>query len=352
MAMAEPGTYVYAVAAAGTLQAPLHPHGLPDGRAPVAVITVDGAAAIVGGHDGCPLHGLPRPELLRRVTIHQRVIEDAMACGSVLPARFGTVLDSEDEVRAILARGGEPVKESLARFSGLVEVEAAATWDLPQMLAGLASQPVIVAAKAAAQRAAPEHRIAQQVRVGQLVKQALDQRRALYQEKLLNEVGPLAVDNQPNALVADELVFNIAFLLPRCALHAFDAALERLDEALAGEISLRRVGPLPPYTFATVSVTRFDAERLAAGRALLGLPGEISEHAVLSSYRQLARKLHPDHNAADPAAGQRFAALNAARDDLLAYCRSRARADSGGPALMVTIERSGSVAAPGKGSDD
>lgn len=349
--MAELSTYVYAIAAAGTLQAPLRPQGLPDGRAPVAAITVGGAAAIVGRHDGWPLHGLPQPELLRRVTIHQRVIEDAMASGDVLPTRFGTVLDSEDEVRAFLARWGGPVRESLARFSGLVEVEAAATWDLSRTLAGLASQPAIVAAKAVAQRAAPEHLVAEQVRVGQLVKQALDQRRAFYQEKLLKEVGPLAADCQPNALVADELVFNVAFLLPRCALPAFDAALERLDEAFAGEISLRRVGPLPPYTFATVSVTRFDAERLAAGRALLGLPGDISEHAVLSSYRRLARKLHPDHNAADPAAGHRFAALGAARDDLLAYCRSRAGTDTGGPELMVVIERSGSRAAPGKVSD-
>jgi Gas vesicle synthesis protein GvpL/GvpF/DnaJ domain len=350
MTMAELSTYVYAIAAAGTLQAPLRPQGLPDGRAPVAAITVGGAAAIVGRHDGWPLHGLPKPELLRRLAIHQRVIEDAMAGGDVLPTRFGTVLDSEDEVRAFLARWGGPVRESLARFAGLVEVEAAATWDLSQTLAGLAGQPAIVAARAVAQRAAPEHRIAEQVRVGQLVKQALDQRRAYYQEKLLNEVGPLAADSQPNVLVTDELVFNVAFLLPRCALPAFDAALERLDEALAGEISLRRVGPLPPYTFATVRVTRFDAERLAAGRALLGLPGEISECAVLSSYRRLACKLHPDHNATDPAAGQRFAALGAARDDLLAYCRSRP-GTAAGPALMVAIERSGSGAAPEKVSD-
>ena len=352
MTMAEPSTYVYAIAAAGTLQTPLRPQGLPDGRAPVAAITVGGAAAIVGHHDGWPLHDLPQPELLRRLTIHQRVIEDAMACGDVLPTRFGTVLGCEDEVRALLARWGGPVRESLARFSGLVEVEAAATWDLPQTLAGLACEPAIVAAKTVAEQAAPEHRIAQQVRVGQLVKQALDQRRAFYQEKLLNEVGPLVADSQPNALVADELVFNVAFLLPRCALPAFDAALERLDEALAGEIALRRVGPLPPYTFATVSVTRFDAERLAAGRALLRLPGEISECAVLSSYRQLARKLHPDHNAADPGAGQRFAALSAARDDLLAYCRSQAGRDTGDPALMVTIERNGNGVAPGQVSDD
>ena len=277
-----------------------------------------------------------------------------MERGDVLPARFGTVLASEDEVRLFLTRWSGLVRNSLARFSGLVEVEAAATWDLARILAEIAGQPEIVAAKATAEQAPPQQRVAMQVQVGKLVKQALDQRRARYQDKLLHAVGTLARGVQPNAVLADELVFNVAFLLERQALPAFDAAIERLDAALAGVLSLRRIGPLPPYTFATVSVTRFDAERLAAGRALLGLPGEISDEAVLSSYRRLARQVHPDHNPADPSLAERFAALSAARADLLAYCRSRGRADGTdcGATLMVMIERNGDCAAPEDGRDD
>jgi hypothetical protein len=348
--MADTQTYVYGVATAGALRAPLRPQGLPDGRAPVEAIAVGGAAAIVGRHEGLHLRGLPQPELLRRLAIHQRVIEEVMERGGdVLPARFGTVLASDDEVRSFLTRWGALVRESLARFSGLIEVEAAATWDLQRVLAWIALRPEVVAAKAAAEQASPEERFARQVRVGQLVKQALDRQRAIYQEKLLQEVGPLAKGIQPNAVLADELVFNVAFLLERQALPAFDAAIERLDAALAGSLSLRRIGPLPPYSFATVSVTRFDAQRLAAGRALLGLPGEISEEAVLSSYRQLARRTHPDRSPDDPNAAERFAALGAARADLLAYCRSRARAYAadGEPTLMVMIERNGESTPPG-----
>ncbi len=246
------------------------------------------------------------------------------------------------------------MRESLARFSGLVEVEAAATWDLAREVALIARQPEVVAAKATAEQASPEERFAQQVKVGQIVKAALDQRRARHRQMLLREVGPLAKSVQCNAVLADELVFNVAFLLERQALPAFDAALERLDVALAGSLSLRRIGPLPLYSFATVSVTRFDAQRLAAGRALLGLPGEISEDAVLSSYRRLARRAHPDQNPADPTAAERFAALGAARADLLAYCRSRSRADAadGEPTLLVMIERNGDSAAPEEGRHD
>jgi Gas vesicle synthesis protein GvpL/GvpF/DnaJ domain len=352
--MAEAQTYLYGVAAAGALRAPLRAQGLPDGQGPVTAITVGGAAAIIGRHEGTPAGGLSQPELLRRLAIHQRVIEDAMSRGDVLPARFGTVLASEEEVRSFLARWGGLVRDSLARYCGLVEVEAAATWDLGRTIAEIACEPEVVAAKAAAQQASQQHRLARQVKVGQLVKLALDRRRARYQEMLLQEVSSLAKGIMPNAVLADELVFNVAFLLERHALGAFDAAIERLDAALAGSLSFRRIGPLPPYSFATVTVTRFDAERLAAGRALLGIPGEISEQAVLSSYRRLARQMHPDHHPADPTAAQRFAALSAAKTDLLAYCGSRMQGDQAGsgPTLMVVIQPSGNGSAPGEDRDD
>lgn len=352
--MAETQTYLYGVGAAGALRDPLRAQGLPDGRAPVTAIALGGAAAIVSRYEGPALRGLSQPELLRRLAIHQRVIEDAMQRGDVLPARFGTVLASEDEVRSLLARWGALVRESLARFSGLVEVEAAATWDLERTLAEIALEPAVVAAKATAQRASPAESLARRVEVGQLAKRALDRRRALYQAKLLQEVGPLARDIQPNALLADELVFNVAFLLDRQALPGFDAAIEHLDAATAGCLSFRRVGPLPPYSFATVSVRGLDAERLAAARALLELPGEVSEETVTWSYRRLARQAHPDRNPTDPTAPERFAALTAARADLLAYCRSRARADAtdGESTLVVMIERSGDGVPQGESGDD
>ena len=61
---------------------------------------------------------------------------------------------------------------------------------------------------------------------------------------------------------------------------------------------------------------------------------------MLSSYRRLARQLHPDSQPASPDAAQRFAALSAARTDLLAYARGQAWVDAAdGPALMVMIGR-------------
>jgi hypothetical protein len=63
--------------------------------------------------------------------------------------------------------------------------------------------------------------------------------------------------------------------------------------------------------------------------------------------------MHPDNNLGDPGAAERFAALNAARADLLAYCRSRGHADAanGAPTLMMMIERTGDGLSHGAGGD-
>lgn len=100
--MAEIPTYVYGVAPAGVHSTPLRAQGMPDGQSPVTAIAVGGASAIVGCYPGPAMNGLPRPELLRRLAIHQQVIEDALGRGDVLPVQFGTVLASEDEVRMLL----------------------------------------------------------------------------------------------------------------------------------------------------------------------------------------------------------------------------------------------------------
>jgi hypothetical protein len=344
---AGPGqAYLYGVGRADCLGTSLRAQGMPDGRAPISTITVGGAAAIIGGYPGPPMRDLPQREVLDRLAIHQAVIEDAMRRGDVLPARFGTVFTSPDEIRLFLARWGGVARQALDQFAGLVEVEAAATWDLGRTLAEIAQAPEVTAAKEEALQAPPELRRQAQVKAGRIVKEVLDARRDDCQDKLLRRTRPLAVDVQPNPLLADELVFNVAFLLQRDALPAFDAALDRLDTELQGALSIRRVGPLPPYSFATLEVTRFDAERLAVGRALLGLAGEICEEAVLAGYRRLAPQVHPDRNPADGSAAERFAALRAARDDLLAYCRNRGQDKD--PAFLVTIGRAGNGTAPGR----
>lgn len=157
------------------------------------------------------------------------------------------------------------------------------------------------------------------VQVGKLVKEALDRRRHEYRERVLRELAPFIVDAQPNALLSDELVINVALLVARPRLDDFYTRVHRLDAGFENRLTFRCIGPLPPHSFATVTLVQPCADEIDAARRLLQLGERACVGEINASYRRLAALCHPDRNPGDSSASERFIALGRAHAQLLAY---------------------------------
>jgi DnaJ-domain-containing protein 1 len=166
-----------------------------------------------------------------------------------------------------------------------------------------------------------------QIQAGKIVKESLDRRREEFQQRLLGSLRGAALDVQPNALVADEMVLNVAFLIEKKREEEFDEQVRKLDEALNGEVSFRIVGPLPPYSFATVDVARPSVEKLNEARRLLGLGVSVSQAEVKQAYRRLAAQTHPDARGENGQGDEGFVRVREAYDLLTAYCRGQEDGD-------------------------
>jgi hypothetical protein len=202
-------------------------------------------AGVVSNYDGSDLASLGREEKLRCLMSHQWVIEWVMKDGyTILPVKFGTLVEDEDEIRRILEQGYNKLVPTLNRMNGLVEIEVAATWDLKKVLKEIRDE---------AQIRQPGCSMA-----GKLVKESLDRRRESYRNQTMQSLARTAVDVKPNALVADEMVMNIAFLIQRERQVDFDGQVRRINQALDDQINFRVIGPLPPYSFSTVEIKRPD----------------------------------------------------------------------------------------------
>lgn len=332
--MGEQPLQLFGVCRRETAAAGAAPAAPAAGVGPMAAVEAGPLAAVVGPDSAPPPRG--KEELLRRLLHHQEVIEAVMRHGDVLPARFGTVA-SAGEVRRLLDCSYDRLGRELDRFAGLVQMEVSATWDLASTIAAVAAEPAIVATREAA-AAAPDPAAAR-LALGQQVAARLAERRAEHEQWLRSTLAGLARDLQSNPLLSDELALNVAVLVERGRLGDLDAALSRFDEATGGRLQVRVVGPLPPYSFATVGVERFDAGRLRAARELLGIDGELTEAAVVAGYRRRSVRLHPDRHPGDADASARFAALAAARTDLLACCREAVPGAEPGSLLVLTVDR-------------
>ena len=136
--------------------------------------------------------------------------------------------------------------------------------------------------------------VGEKVTLGQLVAERIQARKAGSTQLILQALKEESVDLCLHDVVSDEMILNTAFLLEKKREESFFEAVTLLDQKLENAVNFRVVGPLPPYSFATILLESIDPGSVEAARKTLGLHGELTEKAVRDAYRQLAQKSHPD----------------------------------------------------------
>jgi hypothetical protein len=319
-----------------------------DGAFPVRIVAWDGLACVTSDYDGSDLQAMPREEVVRRLLAHQRIVERVMQQHPVLPVQFGTLLHDALELGDLLRQGRSIFRRALASVQGKIEIEVAATWDTRRVLQEISQEKEIVRAREElARRGQPT--LEERVLLGQQVKAAMDRRRDSYRERMIAFLTPLALDVVPNAMLSEELVMNLAFLIEQAREQEFEEHVRLLDELFLKEITFRVIGPLPPYSFSTVEVTRLTREQVEEARQTLHLDGVTTEAEVRKGYRRLMAQEQRNLRPGDSPRHAEFARLRRASQLLLRHCRAQSgtQADGrnlapsrdGGDLFSVTIQR-------------
>ena len=155
-----------------------------------------------------------------------------------------------------------------------------------------------------------------------MVQASLGRRRSSLHDYLLHSLGKVALDLVLNPPMDDSMVANVALLIDEAGQEALDRQLELLDEEFEGQLTLRCVGPLPPYSFATVEVEVPSFEAIDEARRSLGLGEAATPGEIRRAYHRLAGTAHPDHNPDDPQAEARMTELAQAYALLSIYAES------------------------------
>lgn len=260
-----------------------------DGLSPARVVAHAGLGCVVSSHLGDDPRTVARDRLFRHLLRHQQIVEAVMRERTVLPVKFGTIVEDPSEIALFLEQARDSLAGALESARGKIEVEVAATWDLVPALEAVRRETVVAGAiKVLA--AADNPSTVDKVRLGRLVKVAMDCRKDTYREMILARLGPLAHGVVSNALLSEELIMNVAFLIDRARQREFDRQILELDRLTGNEIRLRTIGPLPPYSFHTVDVRRVSTRDVEKARAALGLSGVESEQQIRLAYRNLLAK--------------------------------------------------------------
>jgi hypothetical protein len=334
--------YVYAVIPSGE-QGTFDVGGVGDSHDEVYSISNCHVAAVVSASPLADYRGLKREQAVHYLVAHQRVVETVMRDFAVLPVRFGTVLPDEAWVYRLLAQGETLFRAALEQIADRVQMEVVVLWNLQEVFQELGQDAHIVQLKQEIARLPADETLVERVAIGQMVQAALEQRRATVRDCVVYPLRELALDLMLSPPMDDSMVANVALLLDPDGREALDRQLELLDQEFKGQLLFRCVGPLPPYSFATVDVQVPCFEAVDAARHLLGLEEMEAASEIKQAYHRQASQVHPDRNGDAPEAGARMTELTQAYQLLASYADGQIACHFDRPtveqALLIAIRR-------------
>jgi len=187
---------------------------------------------------------------------HQKVIEEVMKDHTVLPVRFCTIATSTEEIRNLMMKRYQELKNLLRSMDNKVELGLKVFWrdmegifkEIGQTHAGIKNlKEKLTKDPAASSRD-------KKVDLGKKVKEALDGKREAEAEEILDVLRPKWVDFRKSKTAGDNMILNSAFLIDRLHEMEFDDIIEDMNRKYEDRMIFKYVGPVAPFNFAELVI--------------------------------------------------------------------------------------------------
>lgn len=225
----------------------------------------DGIHTVVFGDLACVVSDSPDikyDSTRANMMAHETVIEQVMKEFTVLPIRFGTVTgkDSGSPVEDIRHKLLESrLKEFLSlhgEMDNKVELGLKVLWRDEKVIYQeiIAENRELRKLRDSMKGLSPQATHFDRLRLGEMVKKALDQKRDKEAKMLLACLRLIADRVRENRIIMDRMVLNAAFLVNKDREGECDEMVKRLDEELGERMMFKYTGPNPPFNFCEIVV--------------------------------------------------------------------------------------------------
>ena len=235
--------FVYGIVPAGTV-VPEGVVGLRD-SSPLVMSSGDVAALVDAVDPERPLG--TRDDLLG----YQRVLDTVGSMTTVVPVAFGSVLpDGVAVSEDLLEPNHDHFAELLEYFQGRRQYTLRARYLQEVVLAEVVAEQPEVARLREETRDLPEDATyPARVRLGELVAAALEEKRWVDGQRVVDHLAPYAVEHRVREASDLEHLTEVVLLVDSDRGEDLEAAAEELAESMSTRARLALLGPMPPYDF-------------------------------------------------------------------------------------------------------
>jgi len=251
-----------------------------------------------------------KEKLNRWLLWYQKVNVDLFQNSTMVPLRFGNIVEDTENIKEFLAQTYLHLKSALNRVRGKVEFAVQLSWDLKAVLQEIA------------QGGKDKLDLSKAIESGKILFKAAEKKRKNLTSAVHRRLCPLAVEFAEGKRMNESMLMNRSYLIEKEKESLFDKAMEKLGRENKAYLSFRYFGPLPPYSFVPLKFDKGNFDLINEARKILQLPQKTSLEAIKKSYRKLSLKYHPDRNPDHLAAEQYFKKMTRAYDVLKSYCCS------------------------------
>lgn len=305
------GKYLYGIIGKTKNTSDGDPKGLLRGGR-IATVDFRRLSAVITETEFKDYQSLAKKEVIKELTRHQQVIERIMEQFPVLPVKFGTILKNDKEVNSVLKKGYFFLRDTLQQTEDKIELDLVCFWN-EEKAAQMAFKEDKRVQKMQADLIKKKGKTAleDKIALGKAVANYLAVKKTAISSQILRVLKKEVVKRCSHALAEVNILLNQAFLVKKQNEERFNHTLNKLDSKFSHLVNFRLVGPLPPYSFATVVIDALNKEEIEKAKKLLNLNGstestlskaeglttggELKKEKIKKAYDQLALKLHPDH---------------------------------------------------------
>jgi hypothetical protein len=225
-----------------------------------------------------------RKAALEQVLLFQRQLEAAQVAGPVVPAAFANPLLDDTEALRVMAVGHARLSQALEMFAGVKQYQITVSWNPAIAIAHCATQDDFkVALTQAGEDAASR---------GAAIKALMEGARARLGAAAIGKLRAASSQLLQEPLGSETMILNVVVLVETAKEAAFDAALEDVDASFP-DLAIKQLGPLPPVSFASLTIERPKLQDIARAKLALNIDA-VEADALKAAYRNAMKQAHPD----------------------------------------------------------